>query len=118
MLQLEIFFPHCSGRILHAYELILEPITTEFWPGLFIKVVVLYDIGFSVEYTDPSGRKTPVLPYGRYESDQGNFCTCMAGNYKLIWDNSYSTFFKKALRYKVDCIPPVVEPVQSMDMEG
>lgn len=26
---------------------------------------------------------------------QGNFCACMVGNYKLIWDNSYSTFFKK-----------------------
>ncbi|KAL2500364.1 GOLD domain protein domain-containing protein [Forsythia ovata] len=52
-----------------------------------------------------------ILPYRRYESDQGNFCTCVSGNYKLIWDNSYSTFFKKVLRYKVDCIPPVVEPV-------
>lgn len=39
----------------------------------------------------------------------GNFSTLMAGNYKLVWDNSYSTFFKKTLRYKVDCIPPVVE---------
>uniref|UniRef100_A0A2P2LY45 GOLD domain-containing protein n=1 Tax=Rhizophora mucronata TaxID=61149 RepID=A0A2P2LY45_RHIMU len=37
----------------------------------------------------------------------------MAGNYKLIWDNSYSSFFKKVIRYKVDCIPPVVEPMQS-----
>ncbi|RVW29784.1 hypothetical protein CK203_089334 [Vitis vinifera] len=84
------------------------------------------DIGFSMEYTNASGDKTLILPYRRYESDQGNFCTCMAGNYKLIWDNSYSTFFKKlmdrqqyrirdfeqmVLRYKVDCIPPVVEPV-------
>lgn len=68
------------------------------------------DIGFSVEYTNPLGEKTMILPYRRYESDQGNFCTCMAGNYKLVWDNSYSTFFKKVLRYKVDCIPPVVEP--------
>ncbi|OIV91483.1 hypothetical protein TanjilG_02101 [Lupinus angustifolius] len=54
-----------------------------------------------------------MLPYRRYESDQGNFCTLMAGSYKLIWDNTYSTFFKKVLRYKVDCIPPVAEPVQS-----
>ncbi|RVW79587.1 hypothetical protein CK203_049987 [Vitis vinifera] len=53
------------------------------------------DIGFSMEYTNASGDKTLILPYRRYESDQGNFCTCMAGNYKLIWDNSYSTFFKK-----------------------
>ncbi|XP_057497253.1 uncharacterized protein LOC130781986 isoform X3 [Actinidia eriantha] len=53
------------------------------------------DIGFSVEHADNLGRKTLILPYRRYESDQGNFCTCMAGNYKLIWDNSYSTFFKK-----------------------
>ena len=29
---------------------------------------------------------------------QGNFCTIMAGNYKLIWDNSYATFFKKVCR--------------------
>ncbi|XP_038881965.1 uncharacterized protein LOC120073287 isoform X2 [Benincasa hispida] len=53
-----------------------------------------------------------ILPHKRYESDQGNFCTCIAGDYKLVWDNTYSTFFKKVLRYKVDCIPPVVEPVQ------
>ncbi|GMH10076.1 hypothetical protein Nepgr_011917 [Nepenthes gracilis] len=69
------------------------------------------DIGFSVEYTNSSGEKVLILPYRRCESDQGNFCTVMAGNYKLIWDNSYSAFFKKAVRYKVDCIPPVVEPV-------
>ncbi|XP_057486652.1 uncharacterized protein LOC130772786 isoform X1 [Actinidia eriantha] len=77
------------------------------------------DIGFSVEHADNVGRKTLILPYRRYESDQGNFCTCMAGNYKLIWDNSYSTFFKKVLRYKVDCIPPVVESAHSAtEVEG
>ncbi|XP_057497252.1 uncharacterized protein LOC130781986 isoform X2 [Actinidia eriantha] len=77
------------------------------------------DIGFSVEHADNLGRKTLILPYRRYESDQGNFCTCMAGNYKLIWDNSYSTFFKKVLRYKVDCIPPVVESAHSAtEVEG
>lgn len=70
------------------------------------------DIGFSVEYINSSGEKVLILPYRRCESDQGNFCTCMAGNYKLIWDNSYSTFFRKALLYKVDCIPPVIEPAQ------
>ncbi|XP_074276975.1 uncharacterized protein LOC141600626 [Silene latifolia] len=68
------------------------------------------DVGFSVEYTNPSGQNILILPYRRCESDQGNFCTVMAGSYKLIWDNSYSTFFKKVLNYKVDCIPPVVEP--------
>ncbi|EOY03167.1 Uncharacterized protein TCM_017739 isoform 4 [Theobroma cacao] len=59
-----------------------------------------------------------ILPYRRYESDQGNFSTCMAGHYKLIWDNSYSTFFKKALRYKVDCIPPVLDSAESNEVEG
>lgn len=67
------------------------------------------DIGFSVEYTHSSGDKNLILPYRRCDSDQGNFCTCMAGTYKLVWDNSYSTFFKKALLYKVDCIPPVAD---------
>ncbi|XAR55694.1 hypothetical protein NMG60_11035862 [Bertholletia excelsa] len=78
------------------------------------------DIGFSIEYTDPSGKKTPILPYRRYESDQGNFSTLMSGNYRLIWDNTYSTFFKKVLRYKVDCIPPVAEPLQpaAEEVEG
>ena len=28
-------------------------------------------------------------------STQGNFCTISAGSYKLVWDNSYSSFFKK-----------------------
>ncbi|KAL9259664.1 hypothetical protein AKJ16_DCAP05652 [Drosera capensis] len=70
------------------------------------------DIGFSVEYTNGLGKKVLILPYRRCESDQGNFCTLTAGNYKLIWDNSYAAFFSKTLRYKVDCIPPVVEPVE------
>ncbi|KAL7135968.1 hypothetical protein ABFS83_10G000100 [Erythranthe nasuta] len=69
------------------------------------------DIGFSVECTNLSGEKTLILPYQRYEANQGNFCTCVPGYYKLIWDNSYSSFFKKVLRYKVDCIPPVVDSV-------
>ncbi|XP_031103774.1 uncharacterized protein LOC116007279 isoform X1 [Ipomoea triloba] len=79
----------------------------------------LQDIGFSLEYEDSSGKKTPILPYKRYESDQGNFCACIAGNYKLVWDNSYSSFFSKVLRYKVDCIPPVVESSASANqVEG
>ncbi|KAH9608997.1 hypothetical protein KSS87_003079 [Heliosperma pusillum] len=44
------------------------------------------DVGFSVEYTDSSGQNILILPYRRCESDQ-------------------------ALHYKVDCIPPVTEPV-------
>jgi len=72
----------------------------------------LLDIGFHVEYISPSGEKTLILPYRRYEADQGNFCTVFAGSYKLAWDNSYSTFFKKTLRYKVDAVPPVIEPVE------
>ncbi|TXG57464.1 hypothetical protein EZV62_015293 [Acer yangbiense] len=87
------------------------------WDFSLIQGKMNMDIGFSVECTNPSGEKTLILPYRRYESDQGNFCTCMEGNYKLVWDNTYSTFFKKALRYKVDCIPPVVEPVQSKNEE-
>ncbi|AQK84835.1 hypothetical protein ZEAMMB73_Zm00001d037808 [Zea mays] len=71
------------------------------------------DIGFHVEYISPSGEKTLILPYRRYEADQGNFCTVSSGSYKLVWDNSYSSFFKKVLRYKVDAVPPVVEPALS-----
>ncbi|KAK6778238.1 hypothetical protein RDI58_024956 [Solanum bulbocastanum] len=85
------------------------------WDFSLVQGRVDMDIGFSMEYTDPSGQKTQILPYRRYGTDQGNFCTCLSGNYKLIWDNSYSTFFKKVLRYKVDCIPPVVEPELSSD---
>ncbi|XP_071907861.1 uncharacterized protein [Coffea arabica] len=83
------------------------------WDFSLVQGRMNMDIGFSVEYTDAAGQKTLILPYGRYESDQGNFCTCMAGNYRLVWDNSFSAFFGKVLRYKVDCIPPVVEPVSS-----
>ncbi|KAM0903312.1 hypothetical protein ACQ4PT_018739 [Festuca glaucescens] len=72
----------------------------------------LLDIGFHVEYISPSGEKTLILPYRRYEADQGNFCTVFAGSYKLVWDNSYSTFFRKTLRYKVDAVPPVIDPVE------
>ncbi|XP_031261968.1 uncharacterized protein LOC116120168 isoform X2 [Pistacia vera] len=89
------------------------------WDFSLVQGKINMDIGFSLEYTNPSGEKTLILPYRRYESDQGNFCTVMVGNYKLIWDNSYSSFFKKVLRYKVDCIPPVVEPAQSTaEVEG
>uniref|UniRef100_A0A1J3DYT8 GOLD domain-containing protein n=1 Tax=Noccaea caerulescens TaxID=107243 RepID=A0A1J3DYT8_NOCCA len=80
------------------------------WDFSLMQGKISMDIGFSVEYISASGEKTLILPYRRYEADQGNFSTLMAGNYKLVWDNSYSTFFKKTLRYKVDCIPPVVEP--------
>ncbi|XP_058743264.1 uncharacterized protein LOC131616052 isoform X1 [Vicia villosa] len=82
--------------------------------SFYSKLVFVYcqDIGFTLEFASPTGEKTLMLPYRRYESDQGNFCTLMAGSYKLIWDNTHSTFFRKVLRYKVDCIPPVTEPVQ------
>lgn len=69
------------------------------------------DIGFSVEYVDESGTKVPMLPYQRYESNQGNFYSPFVGSYKIIWDNTYSMFYRKSLRYKVDAIPPVVEAV-------
>lgn len=85
------------------------------WDFSVIQGKMSMDIGFSVEYIDSAGKKTLILPYNRYESDQGNFCTVMAGNYKLVWDNSYSSFFKKAVRYKVDCIPPVVEQAAQPD---
>ncbi|KAE9600751.1 putative GOLD domain-containing protein [Lupinus albus] len=83
------------------------------WDFSLVQGKINMDIGFSLEFISPTGEKTLMLPYRRYESDQGNFCTLMAGSYKLIWDNTYSTFFKKVLRYKVDCIPPVTEPLQS-----
>ncbi|KAG9140193.1 hypothetical protein Leryth_021754 [Lithospermum erythrorhizon] len=87
------------------------------WDFSVVQGRLSMDIGFSVEFIDPSGRKTQILPYMRYESDQGNFNTLQAGNYKLIWDNSHATFFRKVLRYKVDCIPPVVEP-ESIAVDG
>ena len=83
------------------------------WDFSLVQGKINMDIGFSLEFLSPSGDKTLMLPYRRYESDQGNFCTLMGGSYKLIWDNTYSTFFKKVVRYKLDCIPPVTEPVES-----
>lgn len=82
------------------------------WDFSLIQSKVTMDIGFSVEYIGPSGEKIMILPYRRCGSDQGNFSTLMAGCYKLIWDNSYSTFFRKTLRFKVDAIPPVADPVE------
>ncbi|XP_047341558.1 uncharacterized protein LOC124945210 [Impatiens glandulifera] len=83
------------------------------WDFSLVQGKINMDIGFSLEYIDSSGQKMMILPYKRYEADQGNFCTCMTGNYKLIWDNSYSSFFKKVLRVKVDCIPPVSDSATS-----
>ncbi|PNY02690.1 hypothetical protein L195_g026009, partial [Trifolium pratense] len=82
------------------------------WDFSLVQGKINMDIGFSLEFANPTGEKILMLPYRRYESDQGNFCTLMAGSYKLIWDNTHSTFFRKVLRYKVDCIPPVAEPAQ------
>ncbi|KAI3810684.1 hypothetical protein L1987_20306 [Smallanthus sonchifolius] len=98
----------------HEVSLTVETVNSYIaWDFSVLQGKISTDIGFCVEHTDSSGHKTLILPYRRYESDQGNFFTVMAGNYRLLWDNSYSTFFKKAIRYKVDCIPPVVEPVPS-----
>ncbi|XP_016182780.1 uncharacterized protein LOC107624827 isoform X2 [Arachis ipaensis] len=83
------------------------------WDFSLVQGKINMDIGFSLEFLSPSGDKTLMLPYRRYESDQGNFCTLMGGSYKLIWDNTYSTFFKKVVRYKVDCIPSVTKSVES-----
>lgn len=70
------------------------------------------DVGFCLELINQSGESSPIIPYQRYESCQGNFCTPISGIYKLVWDNSYSTFYKKSLRYKVDSIPPVIDTTQ------
>nr|XP_043621022.1 uncharacterized protein LOC122592776 isoform X2 [Erigeron canadensis] len=91
----------------HEVSLKVESVNSYIaWDFSILQGKISTDIGFSVEHTDSNGQKT------------GNFCTIMAGNYRLVWDNSYSTFFKKALRYKVDCIPPVVEPVTSTAAEA
>lgn len=100
----------------HEVSLTVDAINSYIaWDFALVQGRVDMDIGFSMEFTNLSGQKTQILPYRRYDADQGNFCTVLAGHYKLIWDNSYSTFFKKVLRYKVDCIPPVVEPALSSD---
>ncbi|XP_073272219.1 uncharacterized protein [Primulina huaijiensis] len=105
-----------AAGITHEVSLTVESINSYIaWDFSVVQGKMNLDIGFSVECIDSSGKKTLILPYRRYESDQGNFCTCVSGNYKFIWDNSYSSFFKKVLRYKVDCIPPVVEPPISTD---
>ncbi|XP_047254123.1 uncharacterized protein LOC107845280 isoform X7 [Capsicum annuum] len=100
----------------HEVSLTVDAINSYIaWDFSLVQGRVDMDIGFSMEYINPSGQRTQILPYRRYGANQGNFCTCLSGNYKLIWDNSYSTFFKKVLRFKVDCIPPVVEPGLSSD---
>ncbi|EHA8590720.1 hypothetical protein COCNU_scaffold023055G000020 [Cocos nucifera] len=103
----------------HEVVLTVESVNSYIaWDFTLIQGTLNLDIGFHVEYVSPSGEITLILPYRRYESDQGNFCTILAGSYKLIWDNSYSTFFKKSLRYKVDSVPPVVETLQPIAESG
>ncbi|CAA6661907.1 unnamed protein product [Spirodela intermedia] len=111
-----------AGRT-HEVSLAIESVNSYIaWDFSLVQGKVNVDIGFSVEYVSPSGETMLILPYRRYESDQGNFCTISTGCYKLIWDNSYSTFFKKSLRYKVDAIPPVIEqpllPEPEVEEEG
>ncbi|CAJ2665161.1 unnamed protein product [Trifolium pratense] len=57
------------------------------WDFSLVQGKINMDIGFSLEFANPTGEKILMLPYRRYESDQ-------------------------VLRYKVDCIPPVAEPAQ------
>ncbi|CAL9047350.1 uncharacterized protein LOC103977773 [Musa acuminata AAA Group] len=100
----------------HEITLTVESINSYIaWDFSLIQGTLSHDIGFHVEYVNPSGDVTLILPYRRYVSDQGNFCTILAGSYKLKWDNSYSTFSKKSLRYKVDAVPPVVDTPQPID---
>lgn len=102
-----------AGRI-YEVSLTVDSVNSYIaWDFSLIQGKMNMDIGFSLEYINPSGQKTMILPYKRYESDQGNFCTVMTGSYKLIWDNSYSAIFRKVLRVKVDCIPPVSDSVSS-----
>ncbi|XP_047254118.1 uncharacterized protein LOC107845280 isoform X2 [Capsicum annuum] len=80
----------------HEVSLTVDAINSYIaWDFSLVQGRVDMDIGFSMEYINPSGQRTQILPYRRYGANQGNFCTCLSGNYKLIWDNSYSTFFKK-----------------------
>ncbi|KAJ4788295.1 Retinal-binding protein [Rhynchospora pubera] len=103
----------------HEVVLTVEAVNSYIaWDFSLIQSTLSLDIGFHVEYVSPSGEKTLILPYRRYDSDQGNFCTVLAGSYKLVWDNSYSSFFKKNLKYKVDAIPPVVEGSQQTVVEA
>ncbi|CAM6124898.1 unnamed protein product [Calypogeia fissa] len=72
------------------------------------------DVGFKVEFSNDSGSKLPILPYQRYELNQGDFYSPQVGQYTLIWDNSYSNFYRKVVRYKVDIIPSVNSQGDSM----
>ncbi|RRT38121.1 hypothetical protein B296_00053820 [Ensete ventricosum] len=55
------------------------------------------DIGFHVEYVNPSGDVTLILPYRRYVSDQ---LQIVSAAFEICL---------QSLRYKVDAVPPVVD---------
>ncbi|KAG6482419.1 hypothetical protein ZIOFF_059050 [Zingiber officinale] len=94
----EIIVP--AGKT-HEVTLAVESVNSYIaWDFSLIQGSLSMDIGFRIEYVSPSGGTTLILPYRRYESDQGNFSTILTGSYKLIWDNSYSTFFKKISELK------------------
>ncbi|KAL3681853.1 hypothetical protein R1sor_024809 [Riccia sorocarpa] len=68
------------------------------------------DVGFQVDFIHENGSRVPMLPYKRYDANQpnlGDFPSPFVGQYKLVWDNSYSTFSRKVVRHKLDVIPPV-----------
>ncbi|XP_057865441.1 uncharacterized protein LOC131073093 isoform X2 [Cryptomeria japonica] len=95
-----------------AHEVLLALDTVNSYIAWDFKLTSGKDVGFCVELIGQSGQSTAMFPYKRCESDQGNFCTPKAGTYRLVWDNSYSTFYKKVLKYKVDAFPPVIETTQ------
>lgn len=95
-----------------THEVLLALDTVNSYIAWDFKLTSGKDVGFCVELIGQSGQNIAMFPYKRCESDQGNFCTPKAGTYRIVWDNSYSTFYKKVLRYKVDAFPPVVETTQ------
>jgi len=64
-----------------------------------------YDIGFGVNYEETDGEVQTLIEVERCSSQEqkleGHLVAEKTGTYVLIWDNSYSMFTKKILKYQV-----------------
>jgi hypothetical protein len=77
--------------------------------------VAEYNIGFSIALEEENGKRKELVAYNKFESEpvQGEFTAPVPGTYVFIWDNSFSMWRKKVVKYEVE----VLEPSASSDQQ-
>jgi len=69
--------------------------------------VAEYNIGFSIALEE-NGKRKELVAYNKFESEtvQGEFTVPVPGTYVFLWDNSFSMWRKKVVKYEVEVLEP------------